>query len=132
VRVIAGDFEGTRGPAHSYTPMNVWDLRLKAGARADFHVPDGFTTSVFVLRGRIRMPEGGEEVGAAQLAVLERRGGRIAFDALEDVTALILNARPIEEPVVGYGPFVMNTEKEIHQAILDYQSGRMGRIARRG
>jgi redox-sensitive bicupin YhaK (pirin superfamily) len=132
VRVIAGDFDGTRGPAHSYTPMNVWDLRLKGGARAELQVPDGFTTSVFVLRGSIRMASGGEAIGAAQMAVLERRGGKLAFDALEDTTALVLNAQPIEEPVVGYGPFVMNTEKEIQQAILDYRSGRMGRIARPG
>jgi redox-sensitive bicupin YhaK (pirin superfamily) len=131
VRVIAGEYEGHRGPARSFTPMNVWDVRLKAGTRAELRLPDGFTTSAFVLRGKIGMAAGGETVGQAQLAVFGRRGDKIAVDALEDTTLLLLNAQPIDEPVVGYGPFVMNTEEEIREAIRDYQSGRMGRIAPR-
>jgi len=74
---------------------------------------------------------GGERVGEAQLAVLERAGDRFAVEALEDATVLILNGQVIAEPVVGYGPFVMNTREEISQAVADYQSGRMGRIAAR-
>ena len=129
VRVIAGSFGGVAGPAHTWTPMNIWDLRLNGGARLEFEVPEGHTTGLFVLRGRIRLGTG-EEAGEASIAVLEREGSRVVVEALEDATVLVLNGEPIDEPVVGYGPFVMNTQEEIHQAIRDYQSGRMGRIAR--
>jgi redox-sensitive bicupin YhaK (pirin superfamily) len=130
VRVIAGRFGGTDGPAHTFTPINLWDVRLNAGKRAEFEVTEGHTTGLFVLRGRIRLGTG-ETVGEAQIAVLEREGRRVVVEAEEDTVLLLLNGEPIAEPVVGYGPFVMNTEKEIRQAITDYQSGRMGRIARR-
>jgi redox-sensitive bicupin YhaK (pirin superfamily) len=130
VRVIAGRFGGTDGPAHTFTPINLWDVRLNAGKRAEFEVTEGHTTGLFVLRGRIHLGTG-ETVGEAQIAVLEREGRRVVVEAEEDTVLLLLNGEPIAEPVVGYGPFVMNTEKEIRQAITDYQSGRMGRIARR-
>jgi redox-sensitive bicupin YhaK (pirin superfamily) len=130
VRVIAGRFGGADGPAHTYTPINLWDVRLNAGKRAEFEVAEGHTTGLFVLRGRIRLGTG-ETVGEAQIAVLERDGRRVVIEAEEDTVLLLLNGEPIAEPVVGYGPFVMNTDKEIRQAITDYQSGRMGRIARR-
>lgn len=130
VRVIAGDYNGNAGPARTFTPMNIWDVRLNAGTRAEFDVPAGYTTGLFVPRGRVQLSDG-ELVGEAQLAVLEREGGKLALETLEDTTLLLLNGQPIAEPVVGYGPFVMNTQREIQQAIADYQSGRMGRIGRR-
>jgi redox-sensitive bicupin YhaK (pirin superfamily) len=128
VRVIAGDYNGTRGPARTFTPMNVWDLRLNAGHRATFKVPAGHTAALFVLRGNIRLPDG-EPVTEAELAVLERTGTEFEVEALEDTTLLVLNGQPLDEPVVGYGPFVMNTRAEIQQAITDYQNGKMGHIA---
>jgi redox-sensitive bicupin YhaK (pirin superfamily) len=130
VRVIAGDYAGKAGPARTFTPMNIWDMRLRAGARIEFDVPGDYTTALFVLRGQIRL-YGGELVGEAQIANFEREGGKVAIEGLQDTTLLLLNGKPIEEPVVGHGPFVMNTQKEIQQAIADYQSGRMGRIIRR-
>ncbi len=129
VRVIAGDYHGNVGPARTFTPMNIWDVRLNAGTRADFEVPDGDTTGLFVLRGRVELPDG-DVVGEAQFAALERAGGKLAIVAQQDTTLLLLNGAPIDEPVVGHGPFVMNTQREIQQAIVDYQSGRMGRIVR--
>jgi redox-sensitive bicupin YhaK (pirin superfamily) len=93
-------------------------------------VPEGRTTGLFVLRGRIRLGSG-EEVADAHIAVLEREGSRVVIEAEADTALLLLNGEPIDEPVVGYGPFVMNTQQEIRQAIADYQSGKMGRIARR-
>jgi redox-sensitive bicupin YhaK (pirin superfamily) len=130
LRVIAGDYDGHTGPARTFTPMNIWDVRLPAGKRVEFNVPTDYTTGLFVLRGEIALVDG-ERVGEAQLAVLERASDRFAVEALEDATLLVLNGQAIAEPVVGYGPFVMNTREEISQAIADYQSGSMGRIAAR-
>jgi quercetin 2,3-dioxygenase len=130
VRVIAGNYQGTQGPAHTFSPMNVWDVHLNAGARVEFRVPAGWTTAPFVRKGRVRLGSG-EIVGAAELAVFDREDETIPIGALEDTTLLFLNGQPIEEPIVGQGPFVMNTEAEIARAFADYRSGRMGRIAER-
>ena len=128
VRVIAGDYQGTHGPAHTFSPMNVWDVRLTAGARVEFSVSAGWTTALFVLKGRVRLGSG-EVAGAAELAVLDREEDTFAIEALEDSALLFLNGQPIEEPIVGQGPFVMNTAEEIGQAMDDYRNGRMGRLA---
>lgn len=130
IRVIAGAYGGVNGPARTFTRMNIWDVRLNAGHRAEFEVIDGDTTALFVLKGRIRLADG-KEAGEADLAVLERDGEHLAVEAVEDTTLLFLNGQPLNEPVVGYGPFVMNTQAEIRQAITDYQSGRMGHIGKR-
>jgi hypothetical protein len=130
LRVIAGNYNGRTGPAQTFTPMNIWDVRLKAGGRAEFTVLGDDTTALFVLRGEVQLGDG-EHVGEVQLAVLEREGDSFAVTAVEDTTLLVLNGQPIAEPVVGYGPFVMNSREEISQAIADYQSGSMGRIAPR-
>ena len=127
VRVIAGSYNGKTGPAHTFSPMNLWDVRLKAGKRATFALPDGDTTAVFVLKGVARS-EDGQPIGEAELALYERRGDSIAIDAVEDTTLLLLAGTPIDEPVVGYGPFVMNSDAEIRQAVSDYQSGKMGHL----
>jgi hypothetical protein len=128
VRVIAGNYQGTQGPAHTFSPMNVWDVRLTAGKSAEFRVPAGWTTALFVLKGRVRLGSG-EIAGAAELVILGREGENFEIAALEDATLLFLNGQPIEEPIVGQGPFVMNTVEEIRQAMDDYRNGRMGRLA---
>ena len=130
VRVIAGNFMGHTGPARNFTPMNIWDVRLKAGGSTVLSVPEGYTTALFVLRGEIKLHDG-EHVTEARLAVLEREVPDFSIEAVEDATLLLLNGQPIAEPVVGYGPFVMNNQREIEQAIADYRNGRMGGIAAR-
>jgi hypothetical protein len=125
VRVIAGEFRGAKGPARTFTPINVWDARLKAGGRVELDLPDGHTALLAVLRGKVSI-NGDESAGPAELAILERAGTRVVLEAGEDATVLVLNGEPIDEPLVGYGPFVMNTHDEIRQAFSDFHSGRLG------
>ncbi len=128
VRVIAGDFRGATGPAKTYTPISVLDLRLKANGCADLSFPEGHTTLAVILKGKALM-NGAEMAGEADLAIFERNGDGVTIEAKQDAVALVLSGEPINEPVVSYGPFVMNTQAEIRQAISDYQSGRLGRSA---
>jgi len=128
-RVIAGRYGDTRGPAHTFTPMNVWDLRLTAGRHVAFDFRDGDTTALLVLRGAVRLDEH-HTVRAAELAVMERNGSRLELDVVDDSTLLLLSGTPLNEPIVGHGPFVMNTHEEIVQAINDFNSGRFGGIGR--
>ena len=125
-RIIAGTFQNVTGPAHTFTPMNVWDLRLKAHHRVALDLTDGYTTALFVLNGAIRIAD--ETVGAAELAVMQRAGSQLIFDVEEDTTLLLLNGEPLNESIVGHGPFVMNTRQEIEEAIDDFNSGRFGSI----
>ncbi|MEI8324135.1 MAG: pirin-like C-terminal cupin domain-containing protein, partial [Betaproteobacteria bacterium] len=127
VRVMAGSFDGKAGPARSFTPMNVWDLRARAGKSLNLALPNGHATALFVLSGALRLP-GGQIVQSGELAVMQREGEQLAFEALQDATVLRLKGESILDPIVGYGPFVMHSEPEIRQAMNDYRSGRMGRI----
>ena len=128
VRVIAGEYAGAKGPAMTFTPIHVWDLRLASGAHSDLAVPDGYTTALVVLRGALRV-NGSEEIRAAEVGLFDRAGERLEIESAAETAALLLAGEPIDEPIVGHGPFVMNTAAEIHQAISDYQSGKMGHLA---
>lgn len=128
VRVIAGRFDGHPGPARTHTPMDVWDIRLQQGRHAELPVAEGRTLALVVLRGTVRI-NGGPPVGEAQLVTFDRSGEDVFVDADSDATVLLLSGEPIDEPVVGYGPFVMNSQAEIAQAVNDFNSGRFGRIA---
>jgi len=126
VRVIAGEFEGAKGPARTFTPINLFDLRLRAGHRVRLDLREGWTAALFVLRGKVSV--NGEAANEGELVVFEREGGEAAIEAASDATVFVMNGKPIDEPIAGYGPFVMNTQEQIRQAVVDYQSGRLGRI----
>jgi redox-sensitive bicupin YhaK (pirin superfamily) len=128
VRVIAGELAGPKGPAKTFTPIQVWDLRLTSDERTDLAVPDGHTTALVVLRGALRV-NGSEAIQAAEVGLFDRAGRSICLDSAKDAIALLLAGEPIDEPIVGHGPFVMNSAQEIRQAITDYESGKMGRLA---
>jgi len=127
-RVIAGEFEKAKGPARTFTPIELWDLRLRAGKTAKLNVPAGQSTALLFLHGG-GFVNGEKTVDEGGLAVLARDGETLSIEAGADSTVLLLSGAPIDEPVFGYGPFVMNTEKEIRQAIADYRSGLMGHLA---
>jgi redox-sensitive bicupin YhaK (pirin superfamily) len=128
LRVIAGEYGGARGPAKTFTPINIWDVRLKAGGQASFELPEGHTLAVLVQSGTVKL-NGEQTARDAQFAVFEREGGAIALEAESDAKVLVLSGEPIEEPVAWYGPFVMNTETEIRQAITDFNAGKFGDMA---
>jgi redox-sensitive bicupin YhaK (pirin superfamily) len=126
VRVIAGNFAGTQGPASTFTPVNLWEIKLAAGKAVELTVPAGHNTMLFVRQGQVAV--GGAEIGTTELALLERDGTRIVLQVEEDASLLLMGGEPIAEPIVASGPFVMNTEQEIRVAMMDYQSGHMGQI----
>jgi redox-sensitive bicupin YhaK (pirin superfamily) len=127
VRVIAGEFGDVRGPAHTFTPMNVWDVRVQAGRTVSLAQPEGWTSLLVVLDGTVRV-NGESELQAAQVATLSAEGREIRIEASADAKLLLLAGEPIDEPVVGYGPFVMNSQAGIVQAIEDFNSGKFGRM----
>jgi redox-sensitive bicupin YhaK (pirin superfamily) len=131
LRVIAGEFGGHQGPAKTFTPLNVWDLRLKAGKTATLATPEGHTTAIIPMHGRA-LVNGAQVAGEAQLVILDRSGGEFTIGSDTDATLLLLSGQPLNEPVVGYGPFVMTSDREIAQAIRDYQSGRFGSLPASG
>ena len=128
VRVIAGQFE-QKGPAKTFSAINLWDMRLNQGTKSTYQVPNGHTCALFVLSGKIRL-ENNETVGEAELAVLNPNGTEFQVEALTDAKVLFLGGAPLKEPIVGHGPFVMNSVAEINQAIMDYQAGLMGKLER--
>jgi len=128
VRVIAGTFDGVAGAAATCSPINLWDIHLCAGKRLEMHAPaDHGTCIVFVRQGQIKLAQ--QTLAAADVALFAPGGTRLVVEADVDVDLLLMSGEPIDEPIVAHGPFVMNSEQEIRQAMSDYQSGRMGYMA---
>jgi redox-sensitive bicupin YhaK (pirin superfamily) len=127
VRVIAGDFNGRKGPAKTFTPINVWDVNLRAGKSTELPLPNGHTTTFLVLSGDVEVD--GKKAVEGDLAIFARNGESIAVKARTDAKLLVMDGEPIDEPVVGQGPFVMNSRAEIQRAFEDYQLGHMGELA---
>ncbi len=130
LRVIAGDFDGAHGPAQTFTPIHLWDLRLAGGKQVSLAVPEGYTTLLVVLEGAVQVG-GSEPIAEAEIGICDRAGTTLVLDCQQDSVALLLCGEPIDEPIVGQGPFVMNTTEEIYRAIADYQSGKMGALVPR-
>lgn len=127
-RIIAGELRGAKGPAQTFTPINVWDMHLNRDTDLTLDVPNGHTAMLVVLGGHV-IVNGTQEAGEAEMVLLSREGSTVAVHADDEAMLLVLTGEPIDEPIVGYGPFVMNSQAEIKQAIDDFNSGRFAQAA---
>lgn len=122
LRIIAGDYDANQGAAKTYTPIDVWDMRLNPGGSVQLDFQSGRTLAVVVLSGTV-MVNDSEVVRSAQMVVFDREAGQVSIEANNDAKLLILGGEPIDEPIVGQGPFVMNSQADINQAFDDFNSG---------
>ncbi|MCA1779076.1 MAG: pirin family protein [Xanthomonadaceae bacterium] len=127
VRVIAGEFANIKGPAKTHTPLHVWDLSLNRGGAARLDLPEGWNTILVVLHGTVQINDA-DLAGEGQLVLMGAKGEGVLVGANTEAIVLVLSGEPINEPIVGHGPFVMNTREEISQAIRDFSTGRFGRL----
>jgi redox-sensitive bicupin YhaK (pirin superfamily) len=128
LRVIAGTVQGQKGPAHTVTPIELYDLELVANRRVELYLPDGHNTSIFVVHGLVST-NGSRDAGEAELFVCRRNGSLVAIEAKSDSRIVLMSGEPIDEPIARHGPFVMNTKAELVQAVNDYQAGKMGHLS---
>lgn len=127
-RIIAGELMGAKGPARTFTPINVWDIALTRDADVTLPLPEGHNSLLVMLGGHVTVNDG-EPAGEAEMLLFEREGSTVRIHADGDAKLLVLAGEPIDEPIAGYGPFVMNNEDEIRQAIDDFNNGRFAQVA---
>jgi quercetin 2,3-dioxygenase len=127
VRVIAGEFADKKGAAKTFSPINLWDVNLRGGKSAELPLPDGHTTTFLVMSGEVIVGEG-QPARAGELAIFTPAGTGVRVTATSDAHLLVMGGEPFHEPVVGHGPFVMNSRAEIQQAFEEYQMGKMGEL----
>lgn len=127
IEIIAGNYKGSEGNASTFTPINLFNARLNKGGKANFSFPEVYNTGFMVIEGSI-LVNGIQHATVNSFVHFKNAGTEIEIEALENTVILILSAEPINEPIAHYGPFLMNTEAEIHQAIADYNEGRFGYI----
>jgi redox-sensitive bicupin YhaK (pirin superfamily) len=124
VRVIAGEYRGARGPARTFTPITMLDVRLEAGGRLEVALPAQHNALAVVASGRVGAS--GRDAGAGELVLFGNDAATLELTAAEAAHVIVLAGEPIDEPIVQYGPFVMNTHEDIEQAIVDVQRGKFG------
>ena len=124
VNVIAGTLNDVKGPAQTYSPVNLFDIKLNRDGEVSFPVPESHNTALLVIDGGITV--NGQTAPRHSFVLFKNNGEDISIRALENSVVLLLSGEPINEPIVSYGPFVMNTQEEIYQAIQDYQRGKFG------
>ena len=124
VNVIAGQLKDVRGSASTYSPVNLFDIRLNKDGVIDFPVPESHNTALLVVEGNVMV--NGQAAAEHSFVLFSNNGEDISIKASENSVVLLLSGEPINEPIASYGPFVMNTQEEIYQAIQDFQRGKFG------
>lgn len=127
LRVIAGDYGHTRGAARTFSPINLWDVKLNAGSSVTLPLPDGHTSAFLLLNGQITVNDDAK-AAEGDLVVFKRKGDSMLLHATADSQLLVMDGEPLDEPVAAYGPFVMNTQAEIQKAFEEFQLGHMGEL----
>lgn len=128
VEVIAGEFQGNKGPASTFTPMHVMNAKLEAGGKASFSFPAYYNTAMIVIEGNVLI-NGQDKAPTDHFVLFGNEGEDFNIQALDQAVVLIMSGEPILEPIVSHGPFVMNTREEINQAFEDFQTGKFGYLA---
>ena len=128
IEIIAGEFGGVKGPATTFTPVHLYNLKLKKGEKVDLAFPSGYTTAMLAIEGSALINDT-EKLPVNNLALFERDGEGLTVEALEDGVFLLMSGEPLNEPIAQHGPFLMNTYAEIAQAIDDYQQGKFGQLS---
>jgi redox-sensitive bicupin YhaK (pirin superfamily) len=128
VHVVAGEYKGLKGIANTFSPVNIYDIHLNSGGEVDFNLPATFNSGILVIDGDITV-NGVTQVPENHYVQFVNEAGLIHIKSNNKAILLVLSGEPLNEPYVGYGPFVMNTEEEIRQAIQDYNAGKFGFLA---
>jgi len=126
INIIAGSFEEVTGPAHTYTPVNLFDVKLKEERKVKLDIPSGHNTALLLVNGSVEV--NGIRAKEHSFILFKNEGVEIMIKAMVDSVILLLSGEPINEPIASYGPFVMNTQEEIYDAIEDYQAGKFGML----
>ncbi|SHI86281.1 pirin family protein [Flavobacterium terrae] len=127
IEIIAGEYKGIKGPAYTFTPVNMQNTKLNKGGKAEFSFPANYNTAALVIEGSIKV-NNSEIVPTDHFVLFENEGENFTIEALENAVVLVLSGEPINEPIFPHGPFVMNTREEIVQAIEDFNNGKFGHL----
>lgn len=125
VEVIAGEFSGVKGPATTFSPVNLFNVKPKKGASLNMELPENYTTAILVIEGQVTVNKT-ETAPTDHFVLFNNEGENISIEAEEDSTLLVMSGEPLNEPIAAYGPFLMNTKEEIRQAAVDFRSGKFG------
>lgn len=126
VEVIAGEYKGVKGAANTFTPLHLFNIKLKSTASVSVDFPAHYNTALIAISAKVLVNH--QRVDKDHFVLFKNDGEQIEIEAEEDAIVLLMSGEPINEPMVSHGPFVMNTKAEIHQAIVDYQNGKFGEL----
>lgn len=127
IEVIAGEFNGIKGSASTFSPLHIFNARLNQGSKSKFELPSNYNTALLVIEGTILVNDK-DEVTTDHMALMANDGESFSIDASENAVVLILSGEPLNEPIASHGPFVMNTQQELVEAFNDFNAGKFGHL----